>query len=94
MDLRDDLVAAGNQAAIFGGSAAAHPQLTLGAFDGLRQMRLEPVPSPDLVHRRRRDASLRRYRALAPAGGVLARRFSGRRLSPSDPDMINTHPRS
>src|SRR5580693_4368801 len=33
-------------------------------------MRLESVRSPDLVHRRRRDASPRRHRAFAPVGGV------------------------
>src|SRR5947199_133961 len=31
---------------------------------------LESVRSPDLVHRRRRDASPRRHRAFAPVGGV------------------------
>src|SRR5271154_3230028 len=38
-------------------------------LEGFRQMRLEPVRGPDLVHRRRRDAGPPRHRALAPMGG-------------------------
>lgn len=39
-------------------------------LEGFRQMRLEPVRRPDLVYRRRCDASPRRHRAFAPVGGV------------------------
>ena len=39
-------------------------------LEGFRQMRLEPVRGPDLVHRRRCDASPRRHRAFAPVGGI------------------------
>ena len=39
-------------------------------LEGFRQMRLEPMRSPDFMDRRRRDAGARRHRAFAPVGGV------------------------
>jgi hypothetical protein len=59
-------------------------------LEGFRQMWLEPVRSPDLVHRRRRDASPRRHRAFAPVGGSPAC-YPGATRKPSRDDGKAAH---